>query len=174
MDWEFNILNHIQRNIRNDTLDKIMPLLSPMYVLGGIMLLVVIVTFFIKKTRNFCRSLTITLITGLIPCNLIFKPIVARLRPYQLNTNIKLLVAPEIDASFPSGHTFFSFAFATVCFLYNKKLGIAMYILAFIMAFSRLYLYVHFPTDVIFGALLGVLTAVIVCRCENMFLKKML
>ena len=45
-----------------------------------------------------------------------------------------------------------------VCFMYNKKLGIAMYIYAIIMAFSRLYLYVHFPTDVLFGIIFGIIT----------------
>ena len=60
------------------------------------------------------------------------------------------------DYSFPSGHTQASFAAATALFTGNKKAGICAYVLAALIAFSRLYLYVHFPTDVLAGVVIGI------------------
>ena len=99
------------------------------------------------------------LILGLIVCNMILKPWVARIRPYdlqeQLGNIIPLLIERQHDFSFPSGHTIASFEAATVLMLHNKKLGIPALILACLIAFSRLYLYVHYPTDVITSVILG-------------------
>lgn len=172
MDWEFRILNFIQNNIKNDFFDIIIPLTSPIYFLGAIIALTIIITFCFKKTRDFSKTLMLSLAIGYVNCNLIFKLVIGRLRPYQLNSSFQLLVRPESDTSFPSGHTFFAFTFATVCFLYDKRLGIVMYIFAAAMAFSRLYLYVHFPTDVIFGAFLGIINAAGIYYLEKAILKK--
>lgn len=172
MDWEFYVLNYLQKNVRNDFLDKLMPLISLLGALGALWVIMAVVALITKKYRRFGRSLAFDLLFSLIPCNLIFKPIVNRIRPYELNSTVQLLVPPEIDPSFPSGHTFFAFSAATICFIYNKKLGICMYILAFAIAFSRLYLYVHFPTDVISGAVLGTITAIIAYKLEGMIFSK--
>jgi undecaprenyl-diphosphatase len=83
----------------------------------------------------------------------------ARIRPCDINTAISLLISRPLDYSFPSGHTMSSFAAAMVLFLTNKKIGIPALILAAFISLSRLYLYVHFPTDVLAGAVLGILFA---------------
>ena len=64
--------------------------------------------------------------------------------------------------SFPSGHSSSSFAAATALFIMNKKTGVCAYVLAFLIAFSRLYNYVHFPSDVICGIILGILSALLI------------
>ena len=92
---------------------------------------------------------------------MILKPLIARLRPFTVNTAIELLIPPPSDFSFPSGHTFASFASATAILKNNRRLGIPAIILAVLIAFSRLYLYVHYPTDVFFGLLLGILAGLI-------------
>ena len=69
---------------------------------------------------------------------------------------MQLLIAVPRDYSFPSGHTQASFAAASALMQTNKKAGISAYILAALIAFSRLYLYVHFPTDVLAGILIGI------------------
>ena len=87
-----------------------------------------------------------------------------------LITLIALIIRKHRPFGSPSGHTFFAFSSATICFIYNKPFGIAMYMLSACIAFSRLYLYVHFPTDVLFGVVFGVLTALEVYYLEKHFL----
>lgn len=161
MDWEFYILNYIRYNLHSDMLDYVMPFVSLLGAAGALWIAIAVIALLTEKYRSFGKSLSFYLILGFIICNLITKPVVNRIRPYELNSTVQLLVSPEIDASFPSGHTFFAFGTATVFFIYNRKLGIFMYILALLIAVSRLYLYVHFPTDVIFGIIFGVITAIV-------------
>jgi len=102
-------------------------------------------------------------------CNVLLKPMVARVRPYDL-LGYEVLVAHLSDFSFPSGHTSASFAAAMAIYTMNKKWGLAAFAFAVIMGFSRLYLGVHFPTDVLVGAFLGwamaMITILIFIRLE--------
>ena len=90
------------------------------------------------------------------------KPLIARTRPFDANNlkDILLIKAPK-DYSFPSGHTMASFAAATVLIYMNRKVGIVAMVLAVLIAFSRLYLYVHYPSDVFAGMIFGILSAII-------------
>lgn len=88
----------------------------------------------------------------------IVKNFVARTRPYDVNTGIQLLVAKLRDYSFPSGHTAASFAsVAALYFAGEKKLWKPALVLACLIAVSRLYLYVHYPTDVLGGVVIGII-----------------
>ena len=102
---------------------------------------------------------------GLVVCNMTLKPLVARIRPYdlqaELGVTIKLLCDAQHDFSFPSGHTIASFEAAVVLLKNSKKMGIPAMILAVLISFSRLYLYVHYPTDVITSVILGTVFALI-------------
>ena len=99
----------------------------------------------------------------LVVCNGILKNLFARIRPCDVNTQIQLLIARPDDFSFPSGHTAASFAAAVILFLQlPKKYGIPALILAVLISFSRLYLGVHYPTDVLAGAVSGTLIALAV------------
>ncbi|MDD6490394.1 MAG: phosphatase PAP2 family protein [Clostridia bacterium] len=160
MEWEFYILDFIHKYLSNPVMDVIMKFVSFLGTFGIIWIAITIILLCTKKYRLLGRSLTINLVVNLVACNLVIKPIVARLRPFEFNQSINLLVSAPTDSSFPSGHTLFAFAAATIIFIYNKKVGLLMYLFACIMAFSRLYLYVHFPTDVAFGAVLGIILAI--------------
>ena len=152
---EFQILNLIA-NMRTDLLDTILPMISSFGDKGiGWIVLSVILTC-IPRYRKAGIAMGLALIFCLLIGNMTLKPLIARPRPYTYFPEMTLLIAPLADFSFPSGHTFASFASATALFLYHKKAGIAAYILAAIIAFTRLYLYVHFPSDVIAGMLLGI------------------
>ena len=152
---EFQILNLIA-NMRTDLLDTILPMISSFGDKGiGWIVLSVILTC-IPRYRKAGITMGLALIFCLLIGNMTLKPLIARPRPYTYFPEMTLLIAPLTDFSFPSGHTFASFASATTLFLYHKKAGIAAYILAAIIAFTRLYLYVHFPSDVIAGMLLGI------------------
>ena len=102
----------------------------------------------------------VSMACGVIIGNGILKNLVRRSRPCWIDTTIPLLIANPTDFSFPSGHTLASFEAAVMIFLHNKKFGIPALLLAMLIGFSRLYLFVHFPTDVLGGAILGTIISV--------------
>lgn len=103
-------------------------------------------------------SMAITFIIG----NLILKNLIARQRPCWLDTQIALLIKSPKDYSFPSGHSMNGFAASIALLCNDKKLGIPAVILASLIAFSRLYHFVHFPTDVMVGILISTTVAILV------------
>lgn len=154
MDWEFAFLDYIQANISNPIFDFV----AKFFAVAVIPLIIVaaIIMITIKKTRRTGIAIIISFVLVYIIGNLILKPAIARIRPYDVNTAFQLIVSAEHDFSFPSAHTHFAFTAATVIFMRYRKVGICLYILAVIMGLSRMYLYVHYPTDVTAGAVLGI------------------
>lgn len=113
------------------------------------------------------------LVLDMILCNGVLKHVFARVRPCEVNTTIQLLVPRPSDYSFPSGHTAASFAaVAALFFAGQKKLWKPALVLAVLIAFSRLYLYVHYPTDILGGIVVGVLCGYIGARCVQYFSMK--
>lgn len=161
MDFEYTILDFIRNNMSCSFLDYSMQGISFLANVGWIWIVSAIVLLIIPKTRKIGLAVACALIFSLIICNITIKPIIARIRPYDLREGIELIIARPTDFSFPSGHTSISFAGAIPIFLQNKKLGIPALILAILIAFSRLYLYVHFPTDVLGGIVVGSICGVL-------------
>ena len=106
----------------------------------------------------------IALLISFVICNITLKPLFSRIRPYEYVEGIKLLINKPDDFSFPSGHSSSSFAAALSLWFYNKKWGRVCIVTASVIAFSRLYLHVHFPSDVIFGIMIGVMSSYIARR----------
>ena len=158
--FDLPILDWIQRTMQCAFLDKVMPLITVLGDGGAFWIACAVLMMLLKKYRKAGFSAALALIFGLLICNLYLKPTVARIRPYdfqeQLGVMINLLIEKEHSLSFPSGHTIASFEAATVIMLHNKKFGIGALVLACLIAFSRLYLYVHYPTDVIASVILGI------------------
>ena len=157
--FDLPILDWIAAHLQCGFLDFIMPCITLLGDGGIFWIACAVILLFTKKYRKTGLGMGAALILGLIVCNMILKPWVGRIRPYdlqeRLGNTIPLLIERQHDFSFPSGHTFASFEAATVLMLHNKKLGIPALILACLIAFSRLYLYVHYPTDVITSVILG-------------------
>ena len=109
-----------------------------------------------KKTRKTGFGMLLTLAVGFLLGNVVLKNVVARQRPCWLMPEIPLLIPVPSDYSFPSGHTLASVEGAVMLYIHHKKWGIAACVLAVLIAFSRMYLFVHFPTDILGGALLGI------------------
>ena len=159
--FDLPILDWIAEHLQCAFLDTLMPLITLLGDAGIFWIAIAVILLFFRKTRKIGLSMGAALLLGVVVCNLIMKPAFARIRPfdYQLEhfgKTIKLLVATPHDFSFPSGHTIASFEAATAIAIHNKKWGIPALVLACLIAFSRLYLYVHYPTDVIVSVVLGI------------------
>ena len=180
--FDLPILDWIAANLWCPALDVLMPIIT-MFGDGGIFWIVIsLVLIFTKKHRRTGLGMAFALIMGLLVCNIILKPGVARIRPYDFQMEyfakeIALIAGGMHDFSFPSGHTIASFEACTVLMLGNKKMGIPATILAIAIAFSRLYLYLHYPTDVIASIVLGTIFGIIgyalakKCNFKNPFVK---
>ena len=153
---DFSILIWIQENIRCAFLDVVMPFLSRICDDGEIWILFGIVLLFFKKYRRYGIFVLVAMLLGTLIGNEILKPIIARPRPCHIYEMLpEMLVDVPKSFSFPSGHTTSSVIAATVLTRANKKLGFVAIPLAFLIAFSRMYLFVHFPTDILGGTVLG-------------------
>ena len=159
--FDLPILDWIAANLKCGFLDFLMPLITLLGDAGIFWIACSLVMILIPKTRKTGWAMGISLLIGLLVCNVTLKPLVGRIRPYDyqwqfFQKEIHLLVEGLHDYSFPSGHTIASFEAATALLIGNKKLGIPAMVLAVLIAFSRLYLYVHYPTDVLASIVLGV------------------
>ena len=165
LDWlainfDLPVLDWIAANLWNPVLDFLMPIITLLGDAGIFWIACSVVLMFIPKYRRAGIAMGAALLMGLLLCNLTLKPLVARIRPYDyqlqfFNKNIPLLIEAQHDFSFPSGHTIASFEASVALALRHKKLGVAAIALAVLIAFSRLYLYVHYPTDVLASVVLG-------------------
>ena len=170
MPWEIDFLNSIQTNLANPAFDfffKYFTLLGEgvVFVLLGASLLIP------RKTRKMGIQITLALIIGVLIGNLILKNAIARPRPYTqpgaLIDAAHLLIKQPSDYSFPSGHTLASFNAALVLFYNKKGWGALALAGASLIAFSRMYVFVHYPTDLIGGFLIAVFSSLVsfsVCK----------
>lgn len=123
---------------------------------GGIFWIICcIVLLSMKKYRKYGVAFAISLLACFLLGNIFLKNVIARERPCWVNTEIMLLISNPQDYSFPSGHSMHSFVGALSIWYANKKWGIGAFILAGLIAFSRMYLFVHYPSDVVVGIAIG-------------------
>ncbi len=184
--FDFPILEFIRNYLSNPFFDKVMPYITLFGEWGAFWIAVALILVLIPKTRKTGWSMGAAMLLGLIICNGILKTLIARDRPFFFYTvermqqytaqlpqlkgwvpltqdDIKWLVSSDLHRSFPSGHTICCFEAATVLMIKNKWAGIPATIIAFLVAYSRLYLYVHYPTDVIFSMFAGILLGLLGC-----------
>ena len=172
MEFEFKILDFLQ-SIRTPFGDFIVPLITYLGEFGAVWIVLAIVLLANKKYRKAGLVVAVALILDLIICNGILKNIFRRTRPCDINTAVKLIIPHPSEFSFPSGHSAASFAASSaLLFAGKKKLAIGAFILAALIAFTRLYLYVHFPTDILGGALAGVLAGFLSSKLVEFIIKK--
>ena len=152
---DFAILDFIAEHIRCGILDTLVPLVTHLGDGGCFWIALAVVLLIPKKTRKYGAAVAMALIFDLILCNVTIKPLVQRVRPYDIRQGIELLISAPHDYSFPSGHTAASFAAAGALLFMKARGRIPALILAGVIGLSRLYLYVHYPSDVVCGAVLG-------------------
>lgn len=154
---EVGILDNIQNIFRCDLLDKLCPIITKLGDAGLFWIIIAVICLCFKKTRGIGLIMVFALVFDVILCNGILKPIVNRTRPFVVNPEAPIISARPIDPSFPSGHTAASFTCAFALMFQKVKYWIPAMILSAMIAFTRLYLYFHYPTDVIGGIVLGLL-----------------
>lgn len=156
MSWELSVLNWIQETLHTAWGNVLWPAISALGNGGAFWIALALVLLCVKRTRRLGACVALALLLDVISCNLILKPLIGRLRPFEVEPALVPLIKLPADASFPSGHTAASFAAASALCFGRCRLYIPALVLACAIAFSRLYLLVHFPTDVLAGAILGI------------------
>lgn len=158
MEWEFHVLYGIQDLCGSPWMDQIMLWLSFLGDKGGFWIILALCLLARTSTRKIGLVMAAALVIDLVLTNGLLKPLVARTRPF-VTAGVSLLVPPPTDGSFPSGHTAASFAAAMSLWFMKSRLAKPALLLAALIAFSRLYLFVHYPTDIAGGILAGTLAA---------------
>lgn len=152
-----NILLFIQDHIRQPWMDGFWKAVTHLGDAGLFWIALAVILLIFRKTRRAGVSALAAMGIGALITNAVLKLLVARIRPYDTIGELILMIERQHDFSFPSGHTCASFAAA--CAIWHcmpRRWGILSVILAFLISFSRLYVGVHYPSDVLAGALIGV------------------
>jgi undecaprenyl-diphosphatase len=155
MAWELAFLDAIQAHCRTPLGDIIMPALSALGTHGTIWVVLVLALCIPKKTRYTGLVLAAALLLDWGLCNGLLKPLVARTRPYDIRTAVQLIAPKPKDYSFPSGHAAAAFTAVSALYFTRSRLFWPVLALACAIAASRLYLYMHFPTDILAGIACG-------------------
>lgn len=159
--FDHNVLKFVNHTMRTEFLDHIMPYITKLGDAGIFWIALALILLIPKKTRRTGAAMGVAMLIGLIIGNGLLKNIIARTRPYDISNTVlprhKLLIDPPTDYSFPSGHTLASFEAATAIYKDHTVYGFLAFVLALLIAFSRIYLQVHYPSDVLGGAILGFL-----------------
>ena len=175
--WEAALLLWIQNHLRVPVLTPIMTAVTHLGDHGLFWILLTVFLLILPKTRKAGLASALALIFSLIINNIILKNAIARVRPYELIQGLELIVTRATDYSFPSGHTGASFASALAMFPdIPRPWNIVLVILASVIAFSRLFVGIHYPTDVLGGLVTGMLAAwlarLLLPRLCTLFTKK--
>ncbi len=139
-------------------LDIPMVAVSTVTAMAALWLVLAFVMTCSERYRRMGVAVVVSLAVTLIVVDILVKPYVGRVRPFEV-TDFPLIVPAPTSFSFPSGHTAYAFAAATCIAYYNRKWGIMALVFAAIVGLSRMYLYVHWPTDVLAGAIVGMVIA---------------
>ena len=160
LDW--SILHWIQENLRCGVLDFLVPKITALGDGGILWIVLCLILLCTKKYRTCGIFMAISLVIGLLTGNLLLKNLIARDRPCWIDPSVELLIKNPHDYSFPSGHTLHSFIGAVSLWKTNRVMGYVAMPLAVLISLTRLYLYVHYPTDILAGAVLGTVIVFVV------------
>ena len=169
---DFSVLYAIQDALRCGFLDFLMPKITALGNFGIIWILTGAVLLCTKKYRRYGVLLLMGLALGFLTGNVILKHAVARPRPCWLDTGVQLLIGVPGDYSFPSGHTLASVIGATVLTGADRRFAPVAIPLAVLIAFSRLYLFVHFPSDVLASVAIGLIIGGLVLFAHSRWMRR--
>lgn len=160
LELDGKILLFIQEFLRTDWLTAFFSFITSLGNGGVIWIVLAAILLCTKKYRKTGTAMAVALLLGYLTANLVLKNLVMRVRPYEAVAGLQSLIGPMRDSSFPSGHTTSSIAAGIVMLKGTPRyLGVPFFVLAVLIAASRLYLGVHYPTDVLAGVVIGLLAA---------------
>ena len=161
---ELSILHAIQ-SLHHPVLDQIMIGVFNNFVgsIGQLWIVIGLVLLLIPKTRKCGAAVLLSYVASYLIGNVWLKDLIARPRPCAVDETVSMIVKKPGSFSCPSVHTYLAFSSAMAIYHYYRKAGIGVFVFAALVGFSRMYFFVHYPTDVLFGAVLGILTAFVVC-----------
>lgn len=159
--WDASVITAISENVHSTFLNYFFRFVTLLGEGGIFWIAVAVILLFFKKTRRTGICIGASLLIGVIIGNGVIKNVVARPRPYDTIPGIEPLISSLSDFSFPSGHTLCCFEAATALMMNRSRWAIPAFFAAVLVGISRLFLFVHYPTDVICGALLGILFGVL-------------
>lgn len=162
-DFDQKVAFYMTRFYKHKFLNDFMKFISSCGDFGLSWLIIILITNRIPASRKMSIDMLIALISATLIGQIGIKSLVKRKRPCHNYPQVKLLIPIPTDLSFPSGHTTSSFACSTVMMYFFPTLGILGYIYAFSTAISRLYLFVHYLSDVIAGMILGIIIGIVIC-----------
>ena len=162
---DIGILLWLQEHVRSEVLTVLMRFITSLGDIGFIWILIGLVLALKKKYRTTGFLVLAALLLEWLLVNCVIKELVMRIRPFEAHEALKALISHPDSFSFPSGHTGSSFAAASVMWKrLPRRFSVPCLLLAVLIAFSRLYVGVHYPTDVLAGAVIGVLIGLTCCR----------
>ena len=161
-------IDWIYENLRSSKLDPVMRFLSFTGNIGIIWFIAAFTLYVTKVSPEATVCILGALLISALFANIVLKRALRRERPFVYRDDRNTIITPPSDFSFPSGHTFSSFAAATAILMHAPRLGVLAMVYAGGIAFSRLYLYVHYLSDVVFSVILGIGTGFLVCYLYNM------
>ena len=184
--FESNILLWIQDYLRNDFLDPIVKFITHSGDHGYLWIALLVILLCIPKTRRAAMIGAITLLLTFIVTNLCLKPLIGRTIPYEVIEGLTRIIGKQSDRSFPSGHTANSMAVGVSLWLVSRKYellkdkklyfpksaGWVVLVWSVLVGLSRLYVGVHYPTDVLGGAIIAILNAAIVFAAYKKMIEK--
>jgi len=145
-----------------------MPIITKLGSAGAVWIVLAVALLIRGKYRKAGFAILCALALEVLFCNIILKPLVARIRPCDVNTAVQLLISRPTDFSFPSGHTAASFAAVSALYFSRQRLWKPALVLAILISFSRMYLYVHYPTDILAGIMLGIIVGFLGCKLAEL------
>lgn len=156
------VMGFVQANFHNPVTDAVFPVITYLGEAGIFWIALSLLLLFTKKYRRCAVLMLCAMAAAFVTGELIMKNIVCRPRPCQeFPDYVTMLIPPPGSYSFPSGHSSSSFAAAAVLLFFSKKWGLAATCMAALIAFSRIFLFVHYPTDVLAGTVLGIAFALL-------------
>lgn len=135
----------------------------------GYVLIAIILVFLLKNYKKYLEIAIKGILAALLS-RFVFTELIRffwkRPRPF-IENHVNLLINKATESSFPSGHAAFYFALSTVVYFYNKKLGILFFLASILISIFRVFVGVHWPSDVLVGALIGIFSGILVYKISK-------